>query len=178
MRLICLWLCLAVVAWAEGARDWVVTISDLKGKLPEIYRYNRRFEKFEEKTVWTTKFYRYEYFDRRHFLSLSCHCTRHPSSFRAQVARAPVDLAFSKNKTFTREPSVAAGEESACYRFGPEAGWIFTFREKKVEGTLILIGAGMKAKDVDAVADAWLARIRTQTGKKPATSKGFWFLPK
>ena len=172
MRTLLFWLCLTLLALAEGPRDFVVTMADLKGKLPAGYRINPKLEEFRERDFDGIRFYIYSYSDEsRHFL-VTANCVKHPSSIQAMLLHSSNGQA-RHSKDFSK--IVRAGEVSHCHKFDGKAFWMFDFRQKRFEGDVMISGFDLTPREMNSLVRTWVARIDKASRRPRPKSKGFWF---
>ncbi|MBX3166463.1 MAG: hypothetical protein KF760_03585 [Candidatus Eremiobacteraeota bacterium] len=180
--LMMLWLTAAVAA--EGSpREWVLTIDDLKNKLGAKYRPNPRNEKLQYGDYLVSGYYVYSYTDTKRGIFMVSQVNRDLSSWDARMSYMPMKwgakYGFDERGATDYSKTVAAGEESAAYRSASGDSWMFTFRQRKAWGMLILGGFSLTPKEMDGVVDGYVARVNlVQVRKKPPSKpRGIWRWP-
>lgn len=175
-----MFLWLTVAAAAEGSpRDWVFTVNDLKSKLGANYRVNPQKESLSHGDFVVSGYYVYSYTDSKRGLFILSHVNRDLSSWDAQVSFLGAKYGFQDSESIDYSKTVAAGEESRASRSVNGTSWMFTFRQRKAWGTLLLSGVSLTEKEMDALVDKYVARVNLIQVRKRVKPKprGIWRWP-
>lgn len=173
-----LWL--TVAAAAEGSpREWVFTVNDLKSKLGAHYRPSPRNERFDHGDFVVSGYYVYSYTDSKRGIFIVSQVNRDISSWDAQIAFIGAKHGSKDSDMLDCSRTVAAGEESRALRSADGKNWLFTFRQRRAWGTLLLNGVSLTEKEMDALLDNYVARVNLVQVRKRVKPKpqGIWVWP-
>lgn len=169
---------------AEGApREWVLTVDDLRDKIAAKYRPDRRNERLQHGDYVVSGYCVYSYTDSKRGFFMVSQVNREISSWDARMSYLPMQLGanwgFEDSDAVDYSKMVAAGDESRASQAANGKGWMFTFRQRKAWGMVIINGISLTPKEMDGLVDRYVARVNlVQVRKKPRPKpKGIWRWP-